>query len=69
MDKMNGISQVKWAEICALKIDMFETHVNHLKNQLEIIKNDKDYSDEQIKMLKDELVKAQKVLDSFHEEI
>ena len=46
MDKMNRIGQKKWVEICALKIDMFETHVNHLKNQLEIIKNDKDYSDE-----------------------
>ena len=69
MNELNRISLEKWAEICALKIDMFETHVNHLKNQLEIIKNDKDYSEEQIKKLKDELVKAQKVLDSFQEEV
>ena len=61
------ISQEKWNEIYAQRFKILETYIDSLKNQLQSIKNDKSISKENIKMLKDELNQAQKMLDGFNE--
>lgn len=61
------ITKEKWTEIYACRFDMFETHIDNLKKQIDSIKNDKSVSKELIKILKDELCQAQKVLDGFNE--
>lgn len=61
------IIQEKWEKIYAERFKILETHIDNLKNQLEIMKNDKSVSKEHIKMLKDELNQAQKMLDGFNE--
>ena len=61
------ISQEQWEKIYAERFKIFETHIDNLKFQLEIMKNDKSASKEHIKMLKDELNQAQKILDGLNE--
>ena len=65
--KTQRISQEQCEKIYAERFKIFETHIDNLKNQLEIMKNDKSASKEHIRMLKDELNQAQKILDGFNE--
>lgn len=64
---MDRITKEKWAEIYACRFEIFELHIDNLKKQIDSIKNDKSVSKELLKILKDELCQAQKVLDGFNE--